>query len=94
MLEKANQFVSFKFGDVQLLDLLNFPQGARSLAFFLKAYTISETKRYFQYEWFNDPEKLNNTQLPPYGTFFSKMCNDNPLKKTIQTFKVSSQMGA
>ena len=41
---KANQFVSFKFGDVQLLDLMNFFGGATSLDSFLKARKTEETK--------------------------------------------------
>ena len=31
VIKKANQFVSFKFGDVQLLDIMNFLGGATSL---------------------------------------------------------------
>ena len=34
--EKANQFVSFKFADIQLLDIMNFLGGATSLDPFLK----------------------------------------------------------
>ena len=37
VIEKANQFVSFIFGDVQLLDIMNFLGGATSLDSFLKA---------------------------------------------------------
>ena len=37
-IKKANQFVSFKFGDIQLLDIMNFLGGATSLDSFLKAY--------------------------------------------------------
>ena len=37
VIKKANQFVSFKFGDVQLLDIMNFLGGATSLDSFLKA---------------------------------------------------------
>ena len=87
VIKKANQFVSFKFGDVQLLDILNFLGGATSLDSFLKAYKTSETKSYFPYEWFDDPEKLNNTQLPPYETF-GKLRNNSPLENTIQTYKI------
>ena len=35
VIKKANQFVSFKFGVVQLLDLMNFLGGATSLDSFL-----------------------------------------------------------
>ena len=40
----ANQFVSFKFGDIQLLDIMNFLVGATSLDSFLNAYKTIETK--------------------------------------------------
>ena len=65
VIKKANQFVSFKFGDVQLLDNLHLLIGAASFESFLKAYKTSGTKSGFRYEWFDDPEKLNNTQLSP-----------------------------
>ena len=38
VIEKADQFVSFKFGDIQLLDIMNFLGGATSLDLFLKAH--------------------------------------------------------
>ena len=47
VIKKANQFVSFKFGDVQLLDIMNFLGGATSLGSFLKAYKTEETKGFF-----------------------------------------------
>ena len=47
VIKKANQFISFKFGDFQLLDIVNFLGGATSLDSFLKAYKTSETKRFF-----------------------------------------------
>ena len=31
VIKKANQFISFKFGDIQLLDIMNFLGGAKSL---------------------------------------------------------------
>ena len=44
VIKTANQFVSFKFGDVQLLDIMNFLGGATCLDSFLKAYKTQETK--------------------------------------------------
>ena len=41
VIKKANQFVSFKFGDVQLLDIMNFLCGATSVDSFFKAYKAS-----------------------------------------------------
>ena len=45
VIKKANQFVSFKFCDVQLLRVLSFLGGATSLDSFFKAYKTNETKR-------------------------------------------------
>ena len=50
VIKKANQFTSFKFGDIQFLDILNFLGGAASLDPFLKAYQSEETKGFFPYE--------------------------------------------
>ena len=47
VIKKAEQFVSFKFGDVQLLDILNFLGGGASVDSFLKTYETSETKGFF-----------------------------------------------
>ena len=86
VIKKANQFVSFKFGDIQLLDIMNFLGGATCLDSFLKTYKTKETKGFFPYEWFDCPEKLNNEELPPYDSFFSILRNNNTLEK-ITTFK-------
>ena len=87
VIKKANQFVSFKLGDVQLLDIMNFLVGATSLDSFLKAYETEETKGFFPYEWFDNPEKLNNRELPPYDCFFSKLRKINPLENDYNDFE-------
>ena len=58
VIKKANLFISFKFNDIQLLDITNFLGGATSLDSFLKAYGTSETKVFFPYEWFDHPNPL------------------------------------
>ncbi len=90
VIKKANQFVSFKFGDIQLLDIMNFLGGATSLDSFLKAYKTKETKGFFPYKWFDCPEKMDNKELPPYDTFFNILRNSYPLKKITTTFKTLS----
>ena len=50
VIKKANQFVSFKFGVVQLLDIMSFLSGATSLASFFEAHKTSETKGFLPYE--------------------------------------------
>ena len=87
VIKKANQFASFKFGDIQLLDIMNFFGGAASLDSFLKAYKTKETKGFFPYEWFPCPEEMNNKERPPYGFFFSILRNSNPLEKDYIDFE-------
>ena len=87
VIKKANQFVSFKFGDVHLLDIMNFLGGATSLDSFLEAYKTAETKGFILYEWFDSPQKMNNSELPPYDAFFSKLPNVNPLEKNYSDYQ-------
>ena len=77
VIKKANQLISVKFDDIRLLDQKNSPGGATSLDSFLKAHKTSETKRLFPYEWFDHPDKMQKTELPPYDTFHIKLhsCN-------------------
>ena len=86
VIKKANQFVSFKFGDVQLLDIMNFLGGATSHDSFLKAYKTAETKGFFPNECFDCPQKTSNSELPPYDAFFSKLRNVNPLEKDYSDY--------
>ena len=88
MIEKADQFVSFKFEDVQLLDILNFLGETASLDSLLEAYNAAETKNNCPDERFDDSEKLKNTQFPPYENFFSKLCNKSPVEKHYSDLKI------
>ena len=93
VIKKANQFISFKFGDIQFLDILNFLGGATSLDFFLKAYQSEETKGYFPYKWFDSSTKLDCNRLPPYDSLFSKLKNLNLLEKDFCQFKKIMESG-
>ena len=44
VIKKPNQFTRLKFGDNQLLGIMNFIEGATNLDSFLKAYKTSEAK--------------------------------------------------
>ena len=80
VIKKANQFISFKFSDIQLLEFTNFFGGAISFDLFLKAYKTSETKGFFPYEWFDQTEQIQNPELPPYDAFYSKLRSCIPLE--------------
>ena len=47
VIKKASDFISFKFGDVQLSDIMKFLGGATTLYSFLKVYKASERKDSF-----------------------------------------------
>ena len=79
-IRKANQFGSFKLGDIQLLGIMNSLGGARNLDSFLKEYKTSETKVFFPYEWFDHLDKMQNTELPPYDAFYCKLRSCNLLE--------------
>ena len=79
-IKKANDSISFKVEDVQFLDIMKFLGGATTLDSFLKAYKASETKSFFPYKWFDSPDMLDCTELPPYEAFFSKLRNHNHLE--------------
>ena len=44
VMKKANEVVFFKFGNLQLLDIVNFLGAATSFDSFLKSYKTSKTK--------------------------------------------------
>ena len=87
VIKKFIQFVSFKFGDVQLLEIIIFFGGATSLDFFLEAYKTKVTKVFFPYEGFDCPDKINHKELSPYDSFFSTLRNSNPLEKKYNDFQ-------
>ena len=81
VIKKANQFISFQFGDFQLNDIMHFLGGGTSLDSFLKAFKTSERKGFFfTYDWFDYPDKMQNTESPPYDAFYSKLCSCNLLE--------------
>ena len=80
VIKKTNQLIPLKFGVFQLLDIMNFLGGATNLDSFLTAYKTSETKGFCPREWFDHPEKVQNTELPPSDAFYSKLHSCNTLE--------------
>ena len=94
--KKATQYICFKCGDIELLDIMNFLGGTTSLVSFLRAYKTSETKLFFPYKQFNHTDKMQNTELPPYDAFYSKLRRCNHLKADYTEYasSVKSEMTA
>ena len=76
--------MSLKTQHLQFLDIRSYLAPNYSYDEFIKAYKCKLEKGYFPYDWFNDYEKINNTELPPHEVFFSKMKNANISKDEYQ----------
>ena len=48
---------------------------------FLKFLKTSKIRRFFPYEWFYCPQKINNSEFLPYDACFIKLRKMNPLEK-------------
>ena len=72
---------------MQIFDILNFLGGVLVLTRSSKLTKSTKIKGFFPYEWFDNPEKLNNKELPPCDSFFSKLRNINPLEKDYNDFE-------
>ena len=78
--KKVNQFISLKFCDIQLLDIMNFLGGAIRLDSFLKAYKTSETKGFFPLRMVLLPWQNAEYRTSPYDAFYSTLRSCNPLE--------------
>ena len=51
------------------MDLMNFPEIAAGPDSSLETYNFSVTKRFFPYEKFDHPDKMQNAEQPPEDAF-------------------------
>ena len=93
VIKETNKMMSFKFGDVQFPDIMEILGGATPLNSFLEAYEASETKGFFPYERFDNPQKLDFSELPPYKAFSSKFKNKNPPDKDFLDYEKLRKSG-
>ena len=93
VIRMGNKYIGMNFLGLQFLDILNFLGGATTLDNFLKAYGASEEKGFFPYEWFDSAEKMNETQLPPIESFWSKLKNHNVLSVDYDKFMDCKKRG-
>ena len=77
IIKKANAFVCISTPRLKLLDITQYLAPGVTYSKYLKAYEIPEEKGYFCYEYIDDLSKLEDTVLPPYEAFYSKLkeCN-------------------
>ena len=87
-IKKTNPFVSFDFGNFQLLDILNFLVGDTVLDSFVKASKTSQMKGFFPEKWFRYPDNLNNKEFSLYAALHNKLRNWNLLEKEYLHYEI------
>ena len=93
VIKKANDFISFKFGNVQFFEVMKFLGQTSTLDSFLKAQKASKTNRFFPYDWFDNPDKLDFPHLPSYKAFFSKFRNNSLQDKNFFDYEELRKSG-
>ena len=89
VIKKANQFISFKFGENQLLIIMNFLGGATSFDSFLKAYKTSEENDFFPTNGLITLTKCRNKNflhMTPFTVNFVAVTLLKPNTRTMLTF--------
>ena len=87
VIEKANQFVFFKFGDVQLLDTINFPEEPRDLSFSLKPTRLPIRKSISDMNGMMIPKRLTILNFILTKPSSASCATFSFSKKTTQIFK-------
>ena len=75
--KKNNSYLTICTPTLKFLDISHYIAPGYSYAQFLKSYHAQEKKSFFCYQYLSDPAVLEETELPPYQSFYSelKQCN-------------------
>ena len=77
IVKKSNAFICLKTKRLRFLDIRNYIAPGFNYATYLKAYKCEVTKGFFPYEWMDNLDKLQKTELPTHEQFFSNLKNSN-----------------
>ena len=75
--KRNNSYACLANDKFKFLDVTSYLAPGVSYAKFLKAFDVDENKGFFPYEWFDGPEKLQYSQLPPHAAFHSSLKDSN-----------------
>ncbi len=65
--------MSLKTQHLQFLDIRSYLAPNYFYDAFIKAYKCKLDKGFFPYNWFNNYDKINHTELPTHEAFFNRM---------------------
>ena len=80
VIKKNSSYTCITTNTLKCLDASNYLAMGTSYDCFLKSYDSDVTKSYFPYEWLDEFSKLDETEMPSYDAFFSKLKNGNTLE--------------
>ena len=84
--KRNNQYACLSNENFKFLDITQYLSPGVNYASFLKAFDVQESKGFFPYEWFTSVDKLDHTELPPFGSaWFSSLKNDSVLNDGLKT---------
>ena len=77
-------------GGFVFLDIMQYLAPGFNLDTFIKSFSSlpSDSKSYFPYEYIDSYDKLQETELPPYESFYSKLKQENVLDAEYQHYIV------
>ena len=76
-IKKSNSYMSLKTENLQFLDIRSYLAPNYSYDAFIKAYKCKLEKGFFPYDWFDNYDKLNFTELPEHKYFYNKLKGKN-----------------
>ena len=84
-MKRNSQYACLSNENFKLLDITQYLAPGVSYASFLKAFDVEASKGFFPYEWFTSVDKLDHTELPPFGpAWFSTLKNDSVLNDGLK----------
>ena len=81
--KRNNSYLTICTPSLKFLDISHYIAPGYSYAQFLKSYKAQEKKSFFCYQYLTDPAVLEETRLPPYEAFYSKLKQCNVLEQEM-----------
>lgn len=79
VVKKVKAYLAVCTTHFRLLDVTNFIANGSSYEKFLDAFSVSQKKGYFCFEFLTDPQKLDYPRLPDYDCFYSTLKQKNTI---------------
>lgn len=93
IIKKNNSYVCVQADHLRFLDICQYLAPGTKYTKFLKSYQIHQEKTVWPYDWFDNVEKLDDTELPAYEKFSSIMKDGRNLLNLVEREEKEEDMG-